>query len=98
MQCLMRRFGLAAALAEASRGAVAHAAAQARARARAVTRHVVHKALDFSMDALKPAYEGIERMMEALEAPPAGVTHAYVEGLPPRWRRHGAEQHTPPPL
>ena len=50
------------------------------------------------MDALKPAYEGIERMMDKLEAPPAGVTHAYAEGMPPRWRRHGAEQHPPPPL
>ena len=77
---------------------MARAAAHARARARAITRPAVHKAVDFSMDALKPAYKGIERMMDKLEAPPAGVTHAYAEGMPPRWRRHGAEQHPPPPL
>ena len=102
-QSLMMRFassrlGLEAALADASRGAVARAAARARERARAVTRPVMHAAADFSMDAVKPLYEGIEHVMEKMEAPAAGVTHAYAEGMPPRWRRHGAGQHPPPPL
>lgn len=75
---------------------MARTAAQARERARAVTSPLMHVAVDFSIGAIKPLYEGVERMMEKLETPAAGVTHAYVEGLPPRWRRHGAEQHPPP--
>ena len=78
-----------------ARGPVARAVAQARAAARPL----VHAAVDFSADVVKPAYEGVERAMEVLEAPAAGVTHANVEGTPPRWQRHRtAAQHPPPPL
>jgi len=83
---------------EEARGPVARAAAQARSRVRAASRPWVHAAVDFSAVVVKPLYEGVERAFEVMEAPAAGVTHAHVEGTPPRWQRRGARHHPPPPL
>jgi len=79
---------------EAARGPVARAAAQVRERARAVSTPLVQKVVDAVADAVKPAYEGVERAFEAVE-PGAGVTHANVEDTPPR--RKGQHPHPPPP-